>query len=1418
MILFERFFLMGDLNGDSFRHRLSSLFLTLTLTLICTACLLCSTIFAAEVRFDPASGRGNVTHAASEILPWSGYAGIREEVQSQTLELRDELIAAHMGYLGALEKALGEVETLVGDADLYALGWTRIEYLLETAFRLLPDTSEYEAFLKSTLPLRPQHASAKNSTATESNDADNASADADKEESGNSNERTKDDNESAGADSEKSGNNDDDKALDDGEHAGEADDLGGGLVYNDANGNLLVVKMGDNGAELVNAESGKPVRTLEGVRASPKNPYDPPVRSYIHLVRARAAWLRALALERLGRVAEAGEESTPLGLIRDWALLGPVEGVSEDDSYYFGENLARFSDNLTLDAGYRGKNGAVGWRVYSTPDLMGRVFPGSVFRGEGLKAAYFMALVYSPEDLPAVLRFGSNAPAMVFLNRCDTGLGIGVGSADPDREAANVWMSKGWNAILVRTSSGTTDWSFTTRLTLPDGKPFPGRVFKPDEDSLGEMLDEAREAVKRAGMERFYDPLDPVETGGISVLSNWLQENPDDARANFYLASFLVARRMMEGPERFDRELIFRRAITFAGRDAFFTLMAARSVDSGLEGPEREENLRLVLLKSVADTGAAAALVDIGRLYLDVMRQPRRADEYADMALSVNPMSLRAGVLNYDVAVDMGWEPLARKLLEQLVNRHPTAAPARLRQGRAALGNGSYRSALSEFHAILAVDAGNHEALSGAVMAMGMLGQTSAAVDLLTRHIERFPHDFDIRLKLVDLYRVLGRDNEARQVLDAAITLAPDDPIALAMRDDLEREGYAEGRAALPSPEVTHRQELDLTPARVPPRNGWEFVYFQVEDRMEKTGDIRRNVSFALKIYTLRAARMLRHLSLGANENHAQSIIRRLDIIDQDGRRQSYTPPPSGRSETLFFSLPPLAAGMAVEAEVEIYREKIPFLGEYFGHIAPLSQQAPVRLSRYLFTAPKDRKVYFKPIGGAPEAMVVPSPDGESVTRIWEMSNLPAFLSEPYSPGVYELTPCVQVSAFGDWDEFARWYWRLIGVQYHSPPELRNMAERMGRNEKVPMAKLDRAATWIAQNIGYRPWEYGPYAFRPINARSVLSRLSADGKDRTLLICLLAREYGLKGWPVLARMRNQSFAPVAMDGASLPLLDHFNYSLAMVHSAMGGDVFMDASNPYRPPAVMPSQLFGSPGLVVTPTGAKSITIPDGGVAACNWTETAELVIDEDGSILWEQNVSGVGTAAEMLRKRFRDTGTDSEAWYEFLVSQGGNPSAIFDRFEVDASRPSAADWQGRARLRQFATMEENRVIMQIPALPGAKSPVEERYAYPLDLEDYACQGERQQVMLLPYGFRIARHISVRFPSGWRLVNPIRSTTRKFSFGTVSMDTVLGTGSLELDFVVEVPGFRIAAGDFYGFREMAALVAKWIRPELVWEKP
>ncbi len=1321
--------------------------------------VICSCVCAGQAATTEANG--------PEV--WSTLSGMRDELEAEKLELRDELIAANLGYLTALDQALRDILILPRVSPKLPLAWSRVEYLLETSYRLVESTGELEQFLKTTQQLRPSFPEPP-------------------------------------------------EPVDPAAMNPEELDPAGGLVYRDENGTVVPTYM-DGRLVLVDPASTLAVNASESIVAAPAVPEQETLQTISRLIQSRAAWLRGEVLERLGRTDQASAETDELGLIRDWLVLGPVESDSESTSELI-YGLEELYESLSETTSYPGKNGPVRWRPFSSIDSLGRIKPEALFRSEGIKAAYFLALVHSRQNREAIVRFGSNAPITVCVNHSQVRRDGSPGDPDPDQEAVPVWLRKGWNVILVRTSASPGEWSFALRLTARDGSPFPAHIAMPKEANLGAILTQAKNAAKRSLLERHFLPSRPAERGGVSVLYSWLAQHPEDARANFYLAMGLVAKRMMEGPDRFGREIVFRRALELSNNDPYFSLMAGRSVDSGIDGPDREENFRLVLLQAAADKGSAAALVDIGRLYLDVMRQPRRADEYAELALAVNPISLRAGLLDYDVAVEMNWLPVAEELLNRLAKRHPTAAAARLRQGRAALARGRHREALGEFHAVLGVDAENAEALDGAVVAMGMLGQTSAAIELLVSHIEKFPYDLTAKLKLAELYRTIGRDAESLAVVEAVLQLAPDDPVALAMRTDADRKIYAEGKVlpALPAPRM--RQELDMSPPRQQPPNGWEYLYFQVEDRMAKNGSIHRTVSFALKIYTARAARMLRHLGFWLERDYEEGTITMLNLVQPNGTREPFTPPlPTAGQSSLTFHLPPLRVGMAVEAEVEIKRARIPFLGDYFGQIAPLSQQAPVRLSHYLFVSPKDRRIYFRPVNGAPEAMVVESADGQEVTRIWEMSNLPAFIPEPNSPGQDQIMPCVQMSSFGDWDEFSRWYWRLIGGQYHTPPELRQLAERLGAGTELALVKLDRAAEWMSQNIGHREWSFGPYAFRPINARSILSRLAADGKDRTLFLCLLAREYGLDAWPVLTRMRNRRYAPAGSDDLSLPLLDHFNHSLVLVESRLGGDVFMDASNPYRAPGVMPSQLFGAAGMAITASSAHRVVIPDNGVEACRWEETADMVVDPDGSVIWEESLHCVGTAAETLRRRFRNPETRLDAWTAYLSSIGGTPSAAAEEFLDDPSQPSGARFSGRARLRNWATVENDRVVLEIPELPGALSAETGRPAFPLSLEEMARVGLRQQDLILPYGFRISRTVSISYPEEWRLVNPVKPFRKNYPFGLVALDAdASAPGKLLLHFTIELPGYQVAAGDFPAFREASALAARWLKPLLVWEKP
>ncbi|MDR1613007.1 MAG: DUF3857 domain-containing protein [Planctomycetota bacterium] len=1298
------------------------------------------------------SGAEAAPPASAPKSVWSGLAGWSEEIEAEDLELRDELVAAEMSYLAALDKAIAEASGLPDEDPRREVVWARIEYLVETAFRLLDQTGEYERFLKGTLPLAPERGNPLTAIRFE------------------------------------------DGALE--------RDPGGGLLFGDA----------ESGREALG--DPPPGASARPVGESPRRAFE------LAMIKSRAAWLRARAFLRTGREKSATEEASGLGVIRDWLLLGPLDADMEVDSPAPDGGPGGELRTLSADASYPGKNGPVSWRAFASVDPLGRLYPEAVFGLDGDSTAYALALVRSPDDRPAALRFGSNGPATIRVNHGQVQDLLPDGLASPDQDAFDIRLRKGWNSIMVKTSSGGDGWRMVLRLTDPDGRPFPGKVAKAEAEDVPRILAEARRAADYSLLDRTHRPACLASLGGMTLLARHLIENPDDARAYFYLGSLLAAKRLMEGGGRFDRDELFRSAIELSGGDPFFLLMAARAAEMGVEGPDREENLRLALLRLAAGKGSAAALVDMGRLYLDVMRQPRRAGSYAARALAANPMSHRAGILEYDVARTRGWRPLANEHLERLRTRHPDAAPVRLRSGRAAMERGRYRQALSEFHALLEIDAGNREALSGAADALIRLGQTSAAVDILARQLRRFPYDSSSRMKLAELYRGLGRTEEALEAISEELRIRPESPEALAMRREMLRE--RQNPASDQAPRGAVRAPLPeggWQPLVEPPSEGWEFLYFQLEDKLRKNGVLDRNIAFAARIYTAAAASKVRHLGFALDSQFESGTILDITIVNPDGTRDKLSPP-AGKdgADAVRFFLPPLLPGTVVEAELRIQRRRILFLGDYFGQIASLSHQVPVRFHRYIFIHPGDRRFFFRSMNGAPEALVLPDDDSEFITRVWEMENVPGFSREPSAPSQNQATPSVQMSSFANWDEFARWYWRLIGSQYRTPPELLLLAERAGGAEPFPMARLDRAAEWIAGNLGVRDLEFGVYAFRPIGVRAILSRRSADAKDRTLLLCLLAGAFGLRAWPVLAQPVDPESGHSGEGGLELPLLDHFSHSLAAVESGAGGDILLDASSPNRPPGVVPTTLFGASALRIAPDSAEPLVIPDSGVLGCEWSEESEITVDENGSVLWEQKVRGAGLAAEALRARFKNEATRENAWAELLAGMGAAVSAAACDFTDGEPSPAHALFFGRARIRGLAKTGGKRVTLRIPPLPGRTGSDADGDEFPLSLKMLAARGERSQPLLLPGVFRIVRRIGVSYPPEWRLENPPAASKTVLPFGTISLAVSESPGQLQCEFVFEVSRRTIQPREYSAFRKAAVGAGRWRRPFISLEQP
>jgi len=89
-------------------------------------------------------------------------------------------------------------------------------------------------------------------------------------------------------------------------------------------------------------------------------------------------------------------------------------------------------------------------------------------------AAYLRTNVWSPEDQKALLEFGSDDGAKVWL---DGKLVINAGaprSFEVGKDKVEVTLKKGWNPILVKVWNGSGHWGAAARFRKPDGSQLPG--------------------------------------------------------------------------------------------------------------------------------------------------------------------------------------------------------------------------------------------------------------------------------------------------------------------------------------------------------------------------------------------------------------------------------------------------------------------------------------------------------------------------------------------------------------------------------------------------------------------------------------------------------------------------------------------------------------------------------------------------------------------------------------------------------------------------------------------------------------------------------------------------------------------------------------------------------------------------------
>ena len=325
-----------------------------------------------------------------------------------------------------------------------------------------------------------------------------------------------------------------------------------------------------------------------------------------------------------------------------------------------------------------------------------------------------------------------------------------------------------------------------------------------------------------------------------------------------------------------------------------------------------------------------------------------------------------------------------------------------------------------------------------------------------------------------------------------------------------------------------------------------------------------------------------------------------------------------------FIELPDLTADCIIEAEwTTDYRTDgtLPEFSREWHFAHPYPQQS----LRLTLTLPSDsRWRAFAPHLPEPSS---PLPTPNSLTSVWELTDLPAREPLPFDPPARTFTAWLGVSSVESWDSFAAWYRRIAVGSDTVGSEVEALAATIAAAHPDRAARIRAAYEQVAA-LRYVAIELGVGALRPRTPEQVWRQRFGDCKDKAnLLVAVLAR-LGIEAEFALVNRFDTTFT-------AHPSWQ-FNHALARVPAAPAAgqphDLWLDATDRLVPPDVVAPGNVSRDALVFSRDFSTSAfhQITATQESPSEWRETLSTHPDSP-EILTRIQISATGSANVALR-------------------------------------------------------------------------------------------------------------------------------------------------------------------------------------------
>jgi transglutaminase-like putative cysteine protease len=284
---------------------------------------------------------------------------------------------------------------------------------------------------------------------------------------------------------------------------------------------------------------------------------------------------------------------------------------------------------------------------------------------------------------------------------------------------------------------------------------------------------------------------------------------------------------------------------------------------------------------------------------------------------------------------------------------------------------------------------------------------------------------------------------------------------------------------------------------------------------------------------------------------------------------------------TLHFS--GVVPGSTIEFEYEQSFRSVFFLPDWFSLQGPM----PVKRKTVTLVVPVSYPIRIAVRGGTPEYSH--SEERGIVTHRWQVKDVPALKTEPYTPPGADVVPRIIITPkeirwddrtidASTWDGIAAWDWDLERDRSKPTPEVEKMAAELTAGVTDPAEKTRRLYDFVRQKVNYVAIYLGIGGWQPHASGDVLRNRYGDCKDKATLLISLMHAVGLRGFPVLIMTRD---VDVVDRDTPAPA---FNHEIVAVPREDGTYFFMDPTAEDTPYGELPWVDQGVTVLVVKDDG------------------------------------------------------------------------------------------------------------------------------------------------------------------------------------------------------------------------------------------